>query len=85
MNGGIEAGGAKFICGAGSRPEISKTNRIPTTTPGETIAAAVDWLRTHAVRAVGIGSFGPLDLNPKSACLSDELRTRKEGWRNFDW
>jgi fructokinase len=84
VNGAIEAGGAKFICGAGTGPEDLQTVRIPTTTPGETVAAAVAWLRRFELRAVGIGSFGPVDLDPASASWGHITRTPKAGWRNYD-
>ena len=84
MNGGIEAGGAKFICGAGTGPGDLQTVRIPTTSPGETVSAAVAWLRTHEVRAVGIGSFGPVDLDPESASYGHITHTPKAAWRNYN-
>lgn len=84
MNGAIEAGGAKFVCGVGTGPEDLQTVRIPTTSPDETVAAAVAWLRQYEVRAVGIGSFGPVDLDPESASFGHITRTPKTGWRNYD-
>jgi fructokinase len=82
--GGIEAGGAKFVCGAGTGAQDLQTVRIPTTTPAETLAAAVAWLRQQQVRAVGIGSFGPVDLDPKSKSYGHITRTPKAGWRDCD-
>jgi fructokinase len=84
MYGAIEAGGAKFICGAGTGPQDLQTTRIPTTTPHETVAAALAWLRKCEVSAVGIGSFGPVDLDPKSKYWGHITNTPKSAWRNFD-
>jgi fructokinase len=75
--GAIEAGGTKFVCGAGTGPEDLRTVRIPTTTPRETIAAAVEFLRGAASESVGIGSFGPV----KDGWITN---TPKQGWRNVD-
>jgi len=81
--GAIEAGGTKFVCGVGTGPDDLKTVRIPTTTPSETIAAAVEFLRAAAPAAlfnmasVGIGSFGPV----KDGWITN---TPKPGWRNVD-
>ena len=82
--GAIEAGGAKFVCGVGTGPEDLQSVRIPTTSPAETVAAAVAWLRQYEVRAVGIGSFGPVDLDHESATFGHITRTPKAGWRNYD-
>jgi fructokinase len=80
--GAIEAGGTKFVCGVGNRPEDLVTTRIPTTSPDETVDAAVTWLREKScgeLSAVGIGSFGPVDLERGSI-----TSTPKSAWRNYD-
>jgi fructokinase len=82
--GAIEAGGAKFICGVGTGPDDLQTTRIPTTTPDETVEAAVLWLRRHELSAVGIGSFGPVDLDARSKSYGHITHTPKAGWQNFD-
>lgn len=84
MYGAIEAGGAKFICGVGTGPDDLQTTRIPTTTPDETVEAAVLWLRRHELSAVGIGSFGPVDLDARSKSYGHITHTPKAGWQNFD-
>jgi fructokinase len=75
--GAIEAGGTKFICGVGTGPDDIETIRIPTTTPRETIAATVEFLKRKAPAAVGIGSFGPV----KDGWI---VNTPKPGWSNVD-
>ena len=64
--GGLEAGGTKFVCLIGTSPtDIHAETRFPTTMPDETIGRAIDFFQQHQpLAAVGIGSFGPLDLNP---------------------
>jgi fructokinase len=86
--GAIEAGGTKFICGVGTGPEDLKTFRIPTTSPGETIGAAIRILKDNAgpdgLAAVGIGSFGPVELEPASPLYGHITSTPKQGWQNVD-
>jgi fructokinase len=85
---GIEAGGTKFICGIGNGPGDLVTTRIATTTPEATVAAATDWIRSRAserLSAVGIASFGPVDLDPASPTWGHITTTPKPGWRNFDF
>jgi fructokinase len=77
--GAIEAGGTKFVCGIGTGPHDLETIHIPTTTPVETTEAAMAFLRERAAGAVGIASFGPVDL-----ALGRITSTPKTGWRNFD-
>ncbi len=87
--GGVEAGGTKFVCMVGSGPEdISAEIRFPTTAPAETIGRAVDFFREQMksgpLRGVGIGSFGPLDLDPASPTCGFITTTPKPGWAGTD-
>src|ERR1019366_4035357 len=80
--GGIEAGGTKFVCGIGTGPGDLVTTRIPTTSPEATVAEAVAWIGEKSagrLNAVGIGSFGPVDLS-RGYITS----TPKAAWRNYD-
>jgi fructokinase len=83
----IEAGGTKVIAAVAnaSRDIIGRT-RIATTTPERTIGAATEWLlkQAHSYTAVGIASFGPLDLNPESASWGHITQTSKPHWSNAD-
>ena len=88
--GGIEAGGTKFVCAVGTGPDdIRAETRITTSKPDETIAHAVDFLRTEQARhgplaAVGIASFGPIDPDPASVSFGHITSTPKPGWSNTD-
>jgi fructokinase len=82
MRGAIEAGGTKFLCAVGTGPDDLRTIVIPTTSPDETVAAAIEFL--HGVSAVGIGSFGPLDLDPASPTFGHITTTPKPLWRDYD-
>ncbi len=87
LYGGIEAGGTKFVCIVATGPdEILAEIRIPTTSPQETLAKTVDFFRpyTPELEAVGIGAFGPLDLEPRSPTYGFITTTPKPGWSRVD-
>ena len=86
--GAIEAGGTKIVCAAGYGPaDIPDDSRavIPTTAPGPTLAAAVEFFeritRKYGVLAgIGIAAFGPVDLDRRSPSWGRILATPKPGW-----
>lgn len=86
--GGIEAGGTKFVCIMGTGPQdILAEERFPTTTPAETIARAAAFFKRSPdleLAAIGIGSFGPVDLDPKSPTFGYITTTPKPGWVQVD-
>jgi len=83
--GGVEAGGTKFVCGIGTGPHDLCTVQIPTTTPEATVGEALEFFRKHAgLRAVGVASFGPIDIRPESPCFGRITSTPKVAWRNYD-
>jgi fructokinase len=84
--GGIEAGGSKFLCAAGSGPDDAQISEFPTTTPDETIARVAQFFRAREpVASIGIASFGPIDPNPESPTFGYITSTPKLDWRNFDF
>jgi fructokinase len=88
--GGIEGGGTKFVCMVGSGPDDVRAERtLPTTTPAETLAAALAFFREQcgrvgALRGLGIGSFGPVDLRAGSPTHGYITTTPKPGWANTE-
>jgi fructokinase len=87
MFGSIEAGGTKFVCGVGTGPADLKITQFPTTSPKETLAIAIDFLRNESkgeLEAVGIGSFGPIDLHRTSLTFGYVTSTPKKGWQNYN-
>lgn len=83
----VEAGGTKFIVGVGDTSrQIHARTRIATTRPEDTIPAAVEWLRARGddYVAVGIASFGPLDLDRASPTWGHITRTAKPHWSGAD-
>lgn len=84
--GSIEAGGTKFILAVQNveSGEIVAKDRIPTTTADETLKKSADFFKEHPVSALGIGTFGPIDINPKSRTFGYILDTPKRGWSGTD-
>jgi fructokinase len=86
----IEAGGTKFVCAIGTADgTLLERVRFPTRDPDSTLVEALAFLRGAAERhgrpkALGIGSFGPLELDPHSPHYGRLLRTPKLGWRDVD-
>jgi fructokinase len=87
MLGGIEAGGTKFVCGIGTGPDDLRIEQFRTTTPDLTLPEVVAFFKEHGgkdLEAVGIGSFGPVDLDLTSPQYGHITTTPKAGWANFD-
>jgi fructokinase len=79
--GGMEGGGTKFVCAVGSGPdEIVEEVRFPTTTHGETLDRAIAFFQKYNLSAIGLASFGPLDLNTASPTYGSITATPKPGW-----
>ena len=84
--GAIEAGGTKFVCGIGNEHgEISDRISFPTTTPEETIANVVAYFSDKSIDALGIGSFGPVDLDKNSPTYGYVTTTPKPHWGQYDF
>lgn len=86
---GVELGGTKCVCTLASGPaDVVEQHRVATTDPDETLGAIerllAGWMRTHDPVALGIASFGPLDLNPASASYGHITATTKPGWLDAD-
>ncbi|WP_040950702.1 ROK family protein [Gorillibacterium massiliense] len=81
----IEAGGTKFVCGIGTdKGEILERVSFPTTTPEETMAQVEAFFRGKSFAAMGIGSFGPVDLDRTSSTYGYVTTTPKPYWNQFD-
>lgn len=87
---GIEAGGTKWVCMIANHPEdIRASTRLPTGEPDSTITAAIGFIKSQLPRledlqGIGIGSFGPLDLNQDSDTYGYLTTTPKPGWGHTD-
>ena len=91
LYGCIEAGGTKFVVGVVAAPDdIRETARFDTISPADTICAAIEWLRDAQARhgafsAIGIASFGPLELDRSAPNWGNIIATTKPGWSNSDF
>ncbi len=88
--GGIEAGGTKFVCAVGTNPgDLRDKFRFETTTPTETIDKLIEYFKEQNKRekilAIGIGSFGPVDLKKKSSTYGYITSTPKIKWQNTNF
>lgn len=84
MLGAIEAGGTKFICAVGKKGgEPVERLQIDTEIPETTIPKVIDFFKKHDMDALGIGSFGPIDINRTSDTYGYITSTPKPGWVNF--
>ncbi|MEW4449456.1 ROK family protein [Qipengyuania sp. JC766] len=88
--GGIEAGGTKFVLAIGSPSgTIVERHEIATRGPEDALREALDWFRGQEGRhgpaaALGIGSFGPVDCDPRSPGWGRITTTPKPGWADCD-
>ncbi len=85
--GCIEAGGTKFVCGVGTGPDDLELASFATSSPEETLERIGAFFREHGgkeLSAAGIGSFGPLDLDPESPTFGYITSTPKPMWCNYD-
>jgi fructokinase len=82
---GIELGGTKVVvAGSDGDGELIGRTRIDTTTPTETLHAVRRAITSIAagrrIEAVGIATFGPVDLRPDSPAYGTIVDTPKPGW-----
>src|ERR1700678_4607558 len=88
--GAVEAGGTKFVVAIGNENgEILAQERFPTADPRSTLAAMQAFLRQQnqafgALAAIGLASFGPVELDEDSARYGFIGRTPKAGWSDND-
>ena len=82
--GALEAGGTKMVLSVlDETGAILERVSMPTGTPGDTMPGMIAFFREHPVRALGIGCFGPLDLDPFSPTYGHITATPKLPWRNY--
>lgn len=87
--GGIELGGTKCVCLIGTGPaDVRMLTSVPTSRdPQATLGLIEENLRTGIsmygpIQALGIASFGPVDLARSSPTYGCITSTVKPGWRN---
>ncbi|MFD2211214.1 ROK family protein [Virgibacillus halophilus] len=83
--GAIEAGGTKFVCAvADESGKITAKTTFPTEDPETTFQNVQRFFGDHQIHALGIGSFGPVDLDKSSNTYGSILNTPKTKWKNYD-
>lgn len=89
--GAIEAGGTKFVAAlARTDGTVVEQVRVPTQTPDACLPAVLAFFREAAARhgppaAFGVGTFGPVDIDPASARYGTITTTPKPGWSGFSF
>ena len=82
--GALEAGGTKMVMGlADSEGRILKQEACPTRLPEETLGDILAFFEGEKIDALGIATFGPVDLRPDSPTYGNITNTPKLAWRNF--
>jgi len=85
LYGVIEAGGTKFVCAImDEQGRILETVTIPTEAPEVTMGGTIEFFKGHDIKAIGIGTFGPVEINPASEDYGKILNTPKLKWRNYN-
>jgi len=90
--GAIEAGGTKFICAVGRGPGAGLVERTQFATgddPKRLMSEVVAWFaeqeKKHGpLAAMGVASFGPVDLDTQSPTYGFITTTPKRGWQQAD-
>jgi len=86
---GVELGGTKCIAILAEGPgRIVARETVATTSPDETLTALraiiARWQADHGFAALGIGSFGPINVDPASPTYGRMRATPKPGWAHAD-
>ena len=83
--GSLEAGGTKMVCAIGDEQgHILERVSIPTLAPENTMPAIIEFFKSKNISALGIGCFGPVDLDKKSPTYGHITTTPKLAWKNYD-
>ncbi len=82
--GALEAGGTKMVCaiGTGEGKILDKVS-IPTSDPEGTIPKIIEYFADKEISALGVASFGPIDLDKASETYGYITSTPKPGWSGY--
>ena len=84
LYGALEAGGTKMVAAVfDENGEVVDREVFPTRTPGETMPELTGYFKRFPLAALGVASFGPVDLNRKSPTYGCITATPKLAWRNY--
>ena len=83
--GTVELGGTKTLVSVGVEPDdLATPLMIPTTDPDSVLAQVCQYLVEHDLEAVGIASFGPVELRSNHHLYGHITKTPKPGWSDTD-
>lgn len=83
--GAIDASGNRFLCGVtNDKGETIEKIVFLTETPEATMPQVIEFFKGKDIIALGIGCFGPIDLNPDSTTYGYITSTPKKAWQNFN-
>jgi fructokinase len=86
MYGGIELGGTKTICAIGdANGVISAQMTVPTTSVEQTFSEIFRFFeQSPPIVSLGVGSFGPLQINSSSTEYGSIYNSPKPGWSDVN-
>lgn len=83
--GALEAGGTKMVCAIGDdKGKIFEKISIPTKTPEMTMPEMTAYFKSREIDALGIGCFGPIELDRSSPTYGYITSTPKTAWKNYN-
>lgn len=84
--GAIEAGGTKMVCAIGNEQgEVIDRIQCPTRSPEDTMPVIREYFEKYSPCAIGIGTFGPVELHRENADYGSILKSPKEQWQGFNF
>lgn len=85
MYGSIEFGGTKIKCAAfDENGKVIDDCWIDTSKPEENLEKIGEFYKKNPVKSLGVGAFGPIDLNENSKTYGHIQNTPKKLWVNYD-
>ena len=91
LYGSIEIGGTKINCAVAETiqnsktiPSILKEKKIQTKTPNHNLNEIFKFFNQYNIHSLGVGSFGPIELDKNAQNFGKITSTPKIAWRNFD-
>ncbi|UUX33836.1 ROK family protein [Fundicoccus culcitae] len=86
MIGALEAGGTKMVCAIFS-DQGALVDRVsyPTETPIEVMPKIIAYFKQYPeLKAIGVGSFGPIGVNPELESFGYITTTPKLAWQHYN-
>lgn len=82
--GALEAGGTKMVCAIGDEHgNVIERASFPTRMPEDTMPDIINYFKDKQIEALGVSSFGPLNLDRNDPNYGDITTTPKPGWKDY--